>query len=214
MVYKPTRILIKKNGVWVTGNYLWNAAQTDADLMENTFNPAISFIDENDNTVNISYVVPAKPDCFTCHQNRSQVTPIGPKLRNMNLVANGHNQLQSLINRQWLTGIVHPAEIPALPNSKDPNVSLELRARAYLEVNCAHCHTDDGFCAGPFNPSLRLSYATPFADTQLDDYGSSINYVMDPQRFEEVGFKMPMIGTTVPDDAGINLVKAYIESLD
>ena len=41
-----TRVLIKKEGVWNIGNYVWNQAQTDAALDEGSHNLVINWIDE------------------------------------------------------------------------------------------------------------------------------------------------------------------------
>ncbi len=199
-----TRVLVKQNGEWVTGNYLWNNAQTEAFLTEERSNTDVSFIDSDGNNINIGYVVPSKDDCFTCHQTNSNATPIGPKLRNMNLVANGRNQLQSLIDRQWLSGIFHPDEISILPNLTDPNESVENRARAYFEVNCAHCHTDGGLMQ---SLDIRLDFDTQLVETGIKSKGEIIEIFM-ANRF------MPIIGTTVVDEEGLELIKAYIERLN
>lgn len=201
-----TRILIKMNGVWELGNYIWNEEQTDAilDTSSTTTNVPLSYIDEDGNANDVSYVIPSSQECFDCHSNDNNITPIGPKLRSMNF----NNQLENFISNNYLTNISDPSTITTLPNWEDENYTLEERARAYFDINCAHCHSDGGFCQ--FQSTLRFSYEIPFEDSQIYERRNSID---DRMMTYSPFYSMPLIGTTMVHDEGYTLIRAYLNSL-
>lgn len=199
-----TRVLIKLNGLWELGNYHWNNEQTDATLASNSATVPISFINEDGDTFNLDYVVPSATDCFVCHSNNGSDIPIGPRLRTMNF----NGQLENFIAQSYLTGIADASSISQLPDWEDSSYSREQRARAYLDVNCAHCHVDGGFCEDL--STLRLAYETPFNDTDI--FNQRFNILVRMQEYLP-GFSMPYIGTTIIHNEGYDLVEIYINSL-
>ena len=199
-----TRVLIKKNGLWQSGNYKWNANQTNATLDNTTSTTAISYTDASGNTQNVNYVIPSSQDCITCHSNNNTMLPIGPKLRNLKR----DNQLQALINGNYISNLTDAALVTALPNWDDNTFSLEKRARAYFDVNCAHCHSTGGSCEN--ESFLRLRYETPFNDTNIYESNTAINYRM---AFYQNGLSMPLIGTTMAHPEGYALISAYLDTL-
>lgn len=199
-----TRVLIKTNNEWELGNYTWNVAQTEAVLTTESALVPISFIDEDGETKNIDYVIPSASDCFTCHSNAGNETPIGPKLRTMNM----NDQLQNLIDMQYLTGISDVSSIEQLPDWENTSYSREERSRAYFDVNCAHCHSDGGFCET--QSSLRLLWETPFDDTNI--YTQRFSIINRMQTYQQ-GFSMPYIGTTFIHAEGFELIQSYLNGL-
>lgn len=204
-----TRILIKRNGEWETGDYKWNDEQTEAVLDFDGSEVPITWIDADGDTNNITYQIPSNTDCFTCHQINDTATPIGPKLRTLNFEKDGVNQLQEFIDQNLISGLSSSSEVTSLPDWTDESFSLEERARAYFDVQCAHCHIDGGFCQ--FQSPLRLAYETSFDDSKIFDQRFSIqarisNYIPS--------FSMPFIGTTILHDEGVELMQAYIDSLE
>lgn len=200
-----TRVLIKTNGEWALGEYHWNNEQTDAVLSTESVDYPFSFINEDGETVDVDYVIPSATDCFTCHSNAGAETPIGPRLRTMNM----NNQLQELINNNYLTGAVDVSTIGQLPDWEDTSYSMEERSRAYFDVNCAHCHTDGGFCE--IQSTLRLSWETPFDDSQIFNRRFSI---LNRMQTYQQGFSMPYIGVTRVHTEGYELIESYLNSLD
>jgi len=204
-----TRILIKINGSWESGNYKWNASQTDATLDTAGAVVPITWIDADGESQSIDYEIPSSTDCFTCHSNNSEGAIIGPKLRTLNFDVNGSNQLQTLIDNGMLDGLTDPSTVSTLPNWEDTDLGLERRARAYMDVNCAHCHIEGGFCDDQSN--LRLAYETDFAETNISESSSSIL-----ARIQNTipNYGMPLIGTTILHDEGVSLLIDYINSLE
>jgi uncharacterized repeat protein (TIGR03806 family) len=97
----------------------------------------------------IDYVIPNTNQCKGCHDLSKTVTPIGPKARNLNkdfdYPEGRFNQLAYWTKIGYLKGAPPPAQAPKLAVWDDPaSGTLDARARAYLEINCAHCHNPHG----------------------------------------------------------------------
>lgn len=204
-----TRVLIKINGSWELGNYKWNTAQTEATLDTAGAVVPVTWINTAGESQSINYEIPSSTDCFTCHSNNANVVPIGPKLRTLNFNVNGSNQLQALIDNDMLDGLTDPTTVSVLPNWEDTSLGLERRARAYMDVNCAHCHIQGGFCEEESN--LVLSYETAFEESNISQSSGSI-LARIQNTIPEYG--MPYIGTTILHDEGVSLMVDYINSLD
>ena len=89
----------------------------------------------------------------------SAVGPIGPKARHLNrdldYPEGRFNELAYWTRIGYLKGAPDPAQAPRQPVWDNPaSGSIEARARAYLEVNCAHCHSPQGSAS---NTGLYLS---------------------------------------------------------
>ena len=152
--------------------------------------------------------LPAQIVLLAIVSNAGNETPIGPQLRTLNFDVNGTNQLQALKDRQMLIGLLDPSVVNTLPNWEDNSYTLEERARAYFDINCAHCHIDGGFCE--FQSTLRLSYETSFVDSDiLNRKNSIINRISN----YNPGFSMPLIGTTIVHDDGVALILEYLDTL-
>ncbi len=205
-----TRILLKIEGSWQVGDYIWNSAQTEATYRETGSTEAISYIDIDGNTQNVAYIIPSKQDCFTCHNNSANTFPIGMKLRNMNFIPSytGQNQLDYFTANGLLEGAVS-SEITVLPDWTDGTNSLSDRARAYMEINCAHCHQPGGPVPPVYNLDLRLE--TPYEDSGISDSRLGI---LDRFESTEPFYRMPQLGRTVVHDEALLMLTEYIDSLD
>ena len=202
-----TRILLKKNGTWTVGNYIWNAAQTEAFLDSNSQTVPVSWIDINGMTNNVDYEVPSNTNCFQCHNNNGTTRPIGPKARALNYVVNGQNQLSNFAEAGILTNLPALSEVVVLPDWEDTSYSLEERARAYMDINCAHCHQPGGsypFGGVDFRFELSLEETNIFARKEF--IRSRINSDVD-------NFRMPFIGTTIKHVEGVDMLNQFIDSL-
>lgn len=204
-----TRILIKIDGDWVTGDYKWNEAQDDAILDLNGSIVPVTWIDAEGESNTLDYAIPSDTDCFTCHRIYDDKSPIGPKLRTLNFEVNGTNQLQQLIDSDMLEGLSDPSTVSVLPNWEDTSYSLEERARAYFDVNCAHCHIEGGFCE--VQSTLRLAFETDMASSNIAERRNSI---INRMSFYNQGFSMPWIGTTIIHDEGLELVLDYLDTIE
>jgi len=110
--------------------------------------------------------VPDQNQCAGCHASNNTtraIAPIGPKARHLNRdydYADGRaNQLVHLTRIGYLQGAPATAQVPRNADwQAAARASLDARARAYLDINCGHCHNDQG----PADTSgLLLDIATP-----------------------------------------------------
>lgn len=189
------------------------------------------------------YAVPAALNCITCHGGDDRepgAAPIGPKARNldrgMNKDLSGENQLAFMVRKNWLDEVpsTHDSKLAVwdLPGSSgeaaDSAMDIHKRVRAYLEVNCAHCHNPNG---GGSNSGLFLdSFRTvnkrygickkPVAagrgsgnlkhDIVLGQEGSSIlNYRVGSA---EAGIRMPPIARTVVHGEASALINDWVKN--
>jgi uncharacterized repeat protein (TIGR03806 family) len=155
-----TRLLVKdpadKN--WKVMAYLWNKEQTDAEKFIIGKKIPVELLDTKGQLIATNYQVPNTNDCKSCHVNNSRLTPIGPKLRNLNYTRNGEttDQLTQWASGGQISGLPSSDKITRMPDFRDSiHFTLDQRARAYLDVNCAHCHTKGG---DAYNTGLFLEY--------------------------------------------------------
>jgi len=210
-----TRILLKSGDSWLAGTYIWNAAQNEALLAGSGLRTAVSWIDGAGQTRNIKYEVPSAKQCASCHRSGKEIVPIGFKTRNLNIdvtlpgttsgtsntpTINQLRHLQSL----GIIAAVDPSSLSRLPAWDDNQYSLEQRARAYLEMNCAHCHNADGFCA---RSEFRPSYENSLSETKI---AAKKKKILDFMR----SGRMPLLGTTIVHDEGLQLLEAYFKTIN
>ncbi|MGV6828670.1 MAG: fibronectin type III domain-containing protein [Flavobacteriales bacterium] len=206
-----TRVIIKVNEEWNLGNYVWNNAQTEAYLTTTESVVPIDYVNSQGITTHIDYEIPNMDQCIQCHHNEEIILPIGPKLRNMNFVpsfTNNQNQLDYFIENGFLDGVSSSSEIGVLPNWEDTSLTLAERARAYLDVNCAHCHQPGGETPIFLNTDYR--YEVPLDESGIVEGAEEIK-----SRFESdvFGFGMPLIGRTIVHQEAKELLFEYLDSL-
>lgn len=220
-----TRLLIRRQAGWVALPYVWNEAQTEARLSVIGADVDARFIDEAGEATALEWAVPNVNDCRGCHARDGQIVPIGPSARNLNRDA----QLTA-----WRdAGILDqaPADAPRVPDAYNPaSGALEARARAYLDVNCGHCHNP----AGPAHTSgLDLSWSQqnpaqwgvlkrPVAagrgsaglDFSIDPGHPERSILVLRMESTDPGVMMPELGRQLRDEAAIALMHQWIAGMD
>ena len=204
-----TRVFIKVNGVWLPGTYVWNEAQTEGTFTENGSIEDVDYIDINGVARNINYVIPAQADCFTCHNNNNVTLPIGMKLRSMNFTpSNGNmNQLEHFGSLGILDGVT-PSDISLLPDWTDASLDILDRGRAYIDINCAHCHQPGGEVTN-FDLDFRL-------ETIFEDTGIYANRGEIEERTQSnlATYRMPQIGRSIVHDEAVAMLLEYLEAIE
>jgi uncharacterized repeat protein (TIGR03806 family) len=141
-----TRLLINENNDWKALTYIWNEEQTDALLDVAGKTVPVSWTHTSGQKRNIQYSIPNLNQCKNCHMRGGNVSPIGPTARQLNRPGESSefNQLVHWQKLGLLTGLPELAQVEKLVAYEDVSATLDNRARAWLEVNCAHCHRPDG----------------------------------------------------------------------
>ncbi|MCI4669889.1 MAG: hypothetical protein MRZ79_17265 [Bacteroidia bacterium] len=203
-----TRLEIKENGVWNIASYLWNQAQTDASLAIDGFDKKVRWISAGGNSRSTLYHVPAQNECMSCHQSNSAISPIGPSLRNLNRMVERDGKKLNQIQHLQALGILSDFDtnqISQMVDYKDSSASLSERGRAYLDINCAHCHQPNGWKKSN-QRNFDFRYETSLAQSGILHKREKISRTLRNGR-------MPYIGTTMIDEEGIRLVSDYLNSL-
>lgn len=219
-----TRLLIHKEAGWAAYPYIWNADGTEAEYAPIGGRREVSTIDPAGRPLMINYSVPNQNQCKTCHQAGAVIAPIGPKARNLN----HHGQLEAWLANGLLDQL--PAGAPAAPEVFDVSLPLEARARAWLDINCAHCHKPDGSAS---NSGLVLS-ATETDPVKVGigkrpvaagrGAGTLFQVIVPgaPDRSilayrmasVEPGVAMPELGRSIHDPEGLSLVREWIAKME
>jgi uncharacterized repeat protein (TIGR03806 family) len=214
-----TRVLLHRADGWVALPYRWNAEQTDAILA--LAGGRVDLVSPAGEA--ISYAIPNKNQCKSCHGKDGAVIPIGPKARNL--------------SAEWFAQMVDSRAIDRVPDSAGilPDWSTHATgpaaplARAYLDVNCAHCHQPGG---GASNSGLDLRWEQSdahaigifkrpvaagrgagghdFSVLPGEPDKSILLYRMDSA---EPGIAMPELGKSSIDKQGVAVVRRWIAEM-
>ncbi|MBU2018573.1 MAG: hypothetical protein KJ941_02920 [Bacteroidetes bacterium] len=199
-----TRLLVKTEDSWQVATYLWNKEQTEANLISSGYTRNVSWINENGESKFTAYKIPNNSECVTCHNFDKKTIPLGLKPQNLNRTITINSQEVNQLDYFVQLNKLHPVNsenIFSLPDYSNSNLTDEVRARAYLEVNCAHCHNPNGFAS---HENINFLYQTSFSNMGL---GPHISHVMPKL---EKGI-MPKLGTTMVHTEGVEIMRKYFE---
>jgi uncharacterized repeat protein (TIGR03806 family) len=229
-----TRLLIHKASGWTAQTYVWNAEGTEAVLKRAGARLPVRFTDPKGVQVDLDYAVPNQNQCKTCHQLEGAVTPIGPKARNLNrevaLTGGGQaNQLEYWRQAGLLDGAPPPPARPRLATWDDASQPLDARARAYLDVNCGHCHNPSGSASnsglfltaeetrpaalGIGKPPVAAGRGAGDLLVGVDPGHPDRSILAYRMASMEPGVRMPELGRTLRHEEGLDLVRAWIRAL-
>lgn len=242
--FLETRLLIRRTEGWIAYPYVWNDAQTEARLSPIGATIPVNFTNEQGQAIALDWSVPNRNQCKGCHDLAGELTPIGPTARNLNRqyhypytqsidVVLLHDEPQDQLG-YWVEQVMldrAPAETPRAPNAYDSNTgSLDSRARAYLDVNCAHCHNPQG-PAHTSGLDLRWSQHEPIAwgvgkrPVAAGRGSAGFEFAIEPghpersillhrMRSTDPGVMMPETGRTLVDERGAALIEEWIARMD
>lgn len=243
-VIVETRIMIRKNEGWIFAEYVWNEDQTEAYFDLHGSYKTINWIDENNTNKTVDYRIPNEVQCITCHKSEKIVNsqlvttniPIALKPQNLNFNYNysdgAKNQLLKWIEKDYLeNNFSLPSSQNTVINYSDASKPINLRARAYLDINCAHCHSENGHCG--YRP-MRFAYSESYnnntnlgvcVDTQdMQDFPSFLSKIVAPGRIDksmlyyrlnttDESYRMPLHGRTLIHEEGLLIMEEWINSL-
>lgn len=230
-----TRLLILSEKGWRGYPYVWNEDQTDAFFEIAGERKDVSFIDLSGNKISFNYSVPNFNQCKSCHVNENQMIPIGPKVRLLNhqyQYPDGKmNQLEKWSLLEMINGLPELTTLPHTSNYEDPNDgSLNDRARAWIDINCAHCHITGapGETSGLFlnieeiNPAQLGILKPPVAAGR--GAGNRLHTIVPGKPDESIliyriessdpGIMMPEIGRKLVHKEGVALIREWIREMN
>ena len=220
-----TRVLLHEAKGWVALPYIWNKEQTDAVLEVAGGSDQVSWIDAAGKKQSFEYQVPNMNQCKGCHERSGEMTPIGPSVRQLN----DGQQLQHWETAGLLKGLPKD-HIPALVNYSNASASLDDRVKAYLDMNCAHCHNATGTARSSglyleWNSKDRTAYGFFKAPVAAGRGSGNLSYDIVPGKPEQSilhyrmasrdpGVMMPELGRQLTHHEGVELVRSWIQSMN
>lgn len=244
-----TRVMIRKATGWIFAEYVWNTEQTEAVLdLAGSFTP-ISWKDENNIVKSTNYRIPNESQCIICHKYKEEVNnvevtsyiPIGIKPQNLNFNYNystseTKNQLTKWIEKGYLEdSFTFPSIENTSINYNDTSKSIELRARSYVDINCAHCHQNNRHC--DYRP-MRFAFSETglssglgqtnmgvCVNTQdIQGFPPALSTIVKPGNINrsmlyyrlnttDEAYRMPLHGRTIIHEEGVALIEQWINSL-
>jgi uncharacterized repeat protein (TIGR03806 family) len=217
-----TRLLIRLPDQWLALPYVWRPDGKDAELKLAGARIPVNTKLADGRKINISYAVPNKNQCKECHSEADAVVPIGLRLGNMVILGrSGHGQpLLSAIEGQ----------VGTYAWGDDLATPLDQRARAYLAINCAHCHNAKGsasnsglYLGREVNDQITLGLRKrPVAAGRG---AGNFEFVIDPGHPErsilihrlkstDPGIAMPELGRATAHAEGLKLLEDWIRAMD
>ena len=231
-----TRILARRKDGWIALPYVWNEDQTDAVLKRAGAIIPLTLRRPDGREEAFNYLVPNANQCAGCHATNATtraIAPIGPKPRNLNkpsTFAHGVNQLDDWRKAGLLTG--GPDNAGAAPKNAvwtDEHASLDARARAYLDANCSHCHSNVGAADTSgldLRPGTPMGPAVGFCKSPIAAGSGSGGRAFDivpgaPDKSillyrietDEPGAMMPELGRAVVHEEGATLIRHWIAEM-
>ena len=230
-----TRLLIHTEEGWFGYPYVWNKAQTEAILEIAGERMEVSFIDDAGDNVSFNYSVPNFNQCKGCHRNENRMIPIGPKVRllnhNYNYSDGKMNQLKKWSALDMINGLPKFASLPHTPDYTNPNDgTFEERARAWIDINCAHCHMKgapgetsglflnieetDPTRLGVLKPPVAAGRGSGDRLHTLVPGKPDVSIMIYRMESTDPGVMMPELGRKLVHKKGVELVREWIKRME
>ncbi len=244
-----TRVIVKQQNDFAGYTYVWNAAQTDAELADKA-GADIKLADER------PWRIPSRAECMMCHSREANFSlslhesqlnhgdqlarwerlglvrtePPPPRGRRG---GEGGGRFARAPDQPEQRTAVASSLLPRSPNrlrkfsaANDPQATPEERARSYLAVNCAHCHTLNG--GG--NSAMNFDWLMPLERMRAIDEppqhgdfglpnarviapGAAGRSVVIPRIAIRGPGQMPPVGTRAGDPDGVRVLAEWIATL-
>ncbi|WP_153916058.1 SO2930 family diheme c-type cytochrome [Shewanella sp. TC10] len=231
-----TRLMIHREAGWTALTYQWQ--QDNAELIIAGADVTHTLNNQGE-SMTFDYHIPSKVECKICHQinenDISRINPIGLKAHLLNLDiprenANPVNQLNLWSNLAILADLPDLDTVDKSFSLINEAADLTNRAKGYLDINCAHCHNEQGFAS---ISGLRLSYHIDHTSFKYgvckqppgwDGGPNGLAYDIVPGNAEQSILhyrqvlsapkdKMPPIGREIVHSEGTELVKRWIDNM-
>lgn len=225
-----TRLLIHNEKGWEALSYIWNKDQTEAYLELTGGDLEVNLADKGQ----FIYSIPTVAQCKSCHDKSGKLMPIGPSVRQLNrdypYPDGDMNQLDKLMSLGWLSRDADKELWPKMVDYLSSDHPISDRARSYMDVNCAHCHNDQGPAK---NSGLSLTYY------EQDPYKLGINkkpvaagrgsgdmkfnivpgfpdqsILLHRMMISDPGTRMPELGRSLMHVEGVEIIRRWISEIE
>ena len=228
-----TQVLHYDGDTWQAYNYVWNKEQTDALLDSGGGqNQTIEIQDKaapgGKRTLRWHHA--SRSECLLCHTTRAgSIHGFIPEQLSRSRVFSGKylEQLEAFDQMGLFKKSPSTKKLRKLVDPYDKKKSLTGRARAYLHVNCGHCHRRGGGGTAAFDVRHEFPLKRTLLLDQRPTQGTfgihSAKTIVsgDPTssvllyRMMKLGRgRMPHFGSEVVDQRGVDLMYRWIKSLD
>jgi len=231
-----TRLLVRREQGWEPVSYVWNAAQTDAVLTRIGDAAPLTLVDPDGESADFTYIVPDINQCAGCHAPNNttrEVEPLGVRARHLDKTYSHDgvsvNQLTLLADR----GILEQTEADQLfanADWTDTSLSVDQRARSYLDINCSHCHNPVGpadtsgldlTVDAEIGPALGICKLPIAAGSGTGGRAFSIvpgspddSILVYRLETTKPGAMMPELGRALSHAEGVMLIREWITEMD
>lgn len=244
-----TRLLVRRPEGWEARVYIWNAEQTDARYKVAGKTIYIDWLQVGAHATDpapvgaradsLRYRVPNLNQCASCHSSHGTMVPLGPKARNLDRVLDyglsamdwgRQNQLQAWQKAGLLTGLPTQPTHDRVAAWDDLRAPLDKRARAYLDMNCGHCHQPAGVGStsglylhweevrpvhlGIGKRPVAAGRGSGGFQFDLVPGRPEISILLYRMRSSDPAIRMPEISVALPHAEGIELIRQWIAALD
>jgi uncharacterized repeat protein (TIGR03806 family) len=228
-----TRLLVRDvNGAVYGVTYKWRGDNSDADLMTSSLTEPIA-ITTPTGVITQNWYYPSPDDCLMCHTPVANYV-LGLNTRQLNATTTypsgtSDNELRTLNRLGLLNPAINESAISnyeAMPALTNAAATLQNRARAYLDANCAQCHQPGGS-----GPTIDARYETPLTNQNIinallvkgtlgadnarvvapEDVWRSVLYLRINTTNPAV--QMPPLARNLIDTNGVAVMAAWINSL-
>ena len=257
-----TRLLILREGGWIARPYYWESPE-EAILAITGKSIENMTTNHNGEDLTFTYNVPKAASCTSCHgvvpllqgpedTRKAIFKPIGPKARflNSDFDYNGlvMNQLSYWALNDKLENL--PADLEAVSKAPAFNDSVDLsmlegeelhdNAKAYLDINCAHCHRseltlpEDLYAGSAGGSGLQMEYNRSYEGNPgkfgvckvpvaggHDDYSADVvpldaddSYLLFRMSTNDQRHRMPELGRSTVHGEGVALIHKWINQLE
>lgn len=214
------------DGQWRGFTYRWHDDQSDAELVGEEGLDAQVMLPDGSNQ---PWRFHSRAECMTCHTQRSNFA-IGLATSQLDRPGpDGGNQIDRLLEGGYLANSPSLRQLRGhpFPDPYDEALPVAERARAYLDLNCAHCHRETGLGG---RAGFELMAGLPLEQTGIVNTRAVVGLALGPEsvlvapgapersellaRMARRGpGQMPLIGSHCIDPRGVDLIRRWIREL-
>jgi putative heme-binding domain-containing protein len=222
-----TQVLHYDGRLWHGYSYIWNDSQSDAELA-----PAAGTVLNLPGEERRKWRVHSRVECMQCHNPWAETTlAFNPEQLHQPDKGDVSQWLQLVregfvVTQDGQKNSLPPEKCVGRPLSSSASDPVDLRARSYLHVNCAHCHQNNAGTAvyislkiGDDETALKAIDVVPtkgnfgISDARLIAPGHPAQSTLLFRMASTSTGRMPHIGSREVDFRGVVMVSDWIQSL-